>query len=169
MMQLSFPASKGTLMVRAETGDYQIAMADQILEAARQAIQQKVQRGESFRSPVHVQTYLRTQLSGYEHEVFAVLFLDTKLRLIEYAELFHGTIDGASVYPREVVKAALTFNAAAMVIAHNHPSGDPEPSAADRALTKRLAQALALVDVRILDHVVVGGNATVSFAERGLL
>ena len=107
--------------------------------------------------------------ASFEHEVFAALFLDSQHRLIEYVELFRGTIDQASVYPREVVKEALRLNAAAVVFSHNHPSGSPEPSQADRVLTQRLKEALALVDVRTLDHIVVGGAVTTSFAECGLL
>ena len=123
----------------------------------------------AFTSPNTVKDYLRTKLAGFEHEVFAALFLDSQHRLIEYTELFRGTIDGASVYPREVVKEALRVNAAAVIFAHNHPSGNPEPSRADETITSRLKDALALVDVRALGHVVVGGMDTVSFAERGLL
>ncbi len=113
------------LMVRDGRGHYRRADADQILEAARQVIEQKMQRGEAFTSPVAVKDYLRTKLAGFEHEVFAVLFLDTRHRLIEYREMFHGTIDSASVYPREVVKEALRLNAAAVILSHNHPSGIP--------------------------------------------
>ena len=109
------------------------------------------------------------KLGGLEREVFAAVFLDTRHRLIEYAELFQGTIDGAEVHPREVVRQALRCNAAAVLVAHNHPSGTVEPSAADRAVTARLKQALALVDVRLLDHVVVGGTETASMAARGLV
>ena len=165
MSQLSF----SSLMVRDAQGRYLLATAEQILEAARQAIEHKMQRGASFSSPVAVKEYLRAKLAGFEHEVFAVLFLDTHHCLIEYAEMFRGTIDSASVYPREVVKQALRLNAAAVIVSHNHPSGNPEPSAADRALTQRLKEALALVDVRILDHVIVAGGNTASFAERGLI
>ena len=132
-------------------------------------VDQTLQRDEVFTSPAVVKNYLCAKLAGYEHEVFAVLFLDNRHRLIEYVELFRGTIDGASVYPREVVKEALARNAAAVIVSHNHPSGSPEPSAADRALTANLRQALALVEVRLLDHIVVGGNDTVAFSERGLL
>ncbi|HGP3147634.1 TPA: JAB domain-containing protein, partial [Pseudomonas aeruginosa] len=102
-------------------------------------------------------------------EVFAALFLDSQHRLLEYVELFRGTIDAAAVYPREVVKEALRVNAAAVIFSHNHPSGNPEPSQADKVLTQRLKEALALVDVRTLDHIIVGGEATASFAEQGLL
>ena len=169
MSQLSFSSLDAALMVRDSQGHYLPATADQILDAARQAIEQKMQRGASFTSPVAVKEYLRAKLAGFEHEVFAVLFLDTQHRLIEYVEMFHGTIDSASVYPRELVKEALRLNAAAVIISHNHPSGSPEPSAADRALTQRLKEALALVDMRVLDHVVVAGSSTASFAERGLI
>ena len=126
------------LMVRDGRGRYRPADADQILEAARQVIEQKMQRGEAFTSPVAVKDYLRAKLAGFEHEVFAVLFLDTQHRLIEYAEMFRGTIDSAEVHPREVVKTALRHNAAAVIISHNHPSGNPEPCAADRTLTWKL-------------------------------
>ncbi|MEJ5042867.1 JAB domain-containing protein [Pseudomonas sp. MYb398] len=137
MSQLSFPSFDSSLLVRDAHGRYLPASADDILEAARQVIDQKMQRGAEFNSPAAVKEYLRTKLAGFEHEVFAVLFMDTRHRLIEYREMFRGTIDGASVYPREVVKEALRLNAAAVVISHNHPSGSPEPSAADRALTQR--------------------------------
>ena len=169
MSQLSFSSFDASLMVRDAQGRYLLATTDQILEAARQAIEYKLQRGASFSSPATVKEYLRAKLAGFEHEVFAVLFLDTQHRLIEYAEMFRGTIDSASVYPREVVKQALRLNAAAVIISHNHPSGNPEPSAADKAMTAQLRQALALVDVRTLDHVIVAGSRTTSFAERGLL
>ena len=102
-------------------------------------------------------------------EVFAVLFLDAQHRLIEYEELFYGSLDGASVHPREVVRAALKHNAAAVILSHNHPSGVAEPSGADQRVTERLRAALALIDVRVLDHLIVGGNAVTSMAERGLM
>ena len=169
MSQLSFSSFDASLMVRDAQGRYLLATTDQILEAARQAIEHKMQRGASFSSPVAVKEYLRAKLAGFEHEVFAVLFLDTHHCLIEYAEMFRGTIDSASVYPREVVKQALRLNAAAVIVSHNHPSGNPEPSGADKVLTQRLKEALALVDVRTLDHIVVAGGSTMSFAERGLI
>ena len=169
MSQLSFSSFDASLMVRDAQGRYLLATTDQILEAARQAIEHKMQRGASFSSPVAVKEYLRAKLAGFEHEVFAVLFLDTHHCLIEYAEMFRGTIDSASVYPREVVKQALRLNAAAVIVSHNHPSGNPEPSGADKVLTQRLKEALALVDVRTLDHIVVAGGSTTSFAERGLI
>ncbi|MFA1765713.1 DNA repair protein RadC [Xanthomonas campestris pv. campestris] len=169
MSQLSFSSFESALLVRDAHGRYLPASADDILEAARKVIDQKMQRGTLFDSPATVKTYLRTKLAGFEHEVFAVLFLDSRHRLIDYVEMFRGTIDGASVHPREVVKEALRCNAAALILSHNHPSGSPEPSAADRALTARLKQALDLVDVRVVDHVIVAGDITASFAERGLL
>ena len=168
MSQLSL-SSDASLLVRDGRGRYLPASADQILDAARRVIDQKMQRGTQFSSPTMVKEYLCTKLAGFEHEVFAVLFLDTRHRLIEYVEMFRGTIDSASVYPREVVKQALRLNAAAVIISHNHPSGNPEPSRADEVLTQRLKETLALVDVRTLDHIIVAGGSTISFAERGLI
>ena len=163
MSQLSFSSFDASLMVRDAQGRYLLATADQILEAARQAIEYKMQRGASFSSPVAVKEYLSAKLADFEHEVFAVLFLDTQHRLIEYGELFRG------MYPRELVKEALRLNAAAVIVSHNHPSGNPDPSGADKVLTQRLREALALVDVRTLDHIIVAGGSTISFAERGLI
>jgi DNA repair protein RadC len=120
-------------------------------------------------NPKEVSDYLLTQLAGHEHEVFACLFLDQRHRLIEFKTLFAGTIDGCAVHPREVVKTALQLNAAAAILVHNHPSGVAEPSAADQTLTARLKEALALMDIRVLDHVIVAGANTASFAARGLL
>jgi DNA repair protein RadC len=124
-------------------------------------------KGAEMTSPELVSQFLRLQLELEEQEVFAVLFLDTRHRLIEFRRMFFGTIDGASVYPREVVKVALQLNAAAAILVHNHPSGISEPSQADRHLTNRLRDSLALVDVRVLDHMVVGQREITSFAERG--
>lgn len=169
MSQLSFSSFESSLMVRDAQGHYLLATADQILGAAREVIDRKMQRGALLTSPELVKEYLCAKLGGAESEVFAVLFLDTQHRLIEYAEMFHGTIDSTSVYPREVVKAAIRHNAAAVVVSHNHPSGNPEPSGADKTLTQRLKDALALVDVRVLDHVIVAGSRTVSFAQCGLI
>ena len=168
MSQLSLSLDS-SLLVRDAQGRYLLASADQILAAARQVIDQKNPCGTLFTSPALVKDYLRTKLATFGHEVFAALFLDSQHRLIEYVELFRGTIDGASVYPRELVKEALRHNAAAVIISHNHPSGNPEPSQADKVLTQRLNEALRLVDVRVLDHVIVAGNSTASFAERGLI
>jgi DNA repair protein RadC len=168
MSQLSL-AFNASLLVQDAQGRYLPATAEQILEEARRVIDLKAQRGETFTSPELVKEYLITKLAGFEHEVFAALFLDAKHQLIQYVEMFRGSIDSASVYPREVVKEALHHNAAAVIFAHNHPSGNPEPSQADKILTQRLKEALMLVEVRSLDHIVVGGRQTVSFAERGLI
>ena len=125
--------------------------------------------GGPLTSPAHTRRYIEARLRGYRNEVFACLFLDNRHRVIAFEELFRGTLDGTSVYPRVVVRRALGHNAAALVCMHNHPSGVAEPSVADRAITRKLAEALALVDVRLIDHFVVGDGEVVSFAERGLL
>lgn len=116
-----------------------------------------------------VKRFCQLQIASLEHEVFCVLFLDSQHRLISFSEMFRGTIDGASVYPREVAKEALKHNAAAVILTHNHPSGMAKPSQADQEITKRLSEALALLDIRVLDHIVVSPIETLSFAERGLL
>jgi len=139
------------------------------LEMARRHLHEALTRGDALHSPEDTRRYLTARLRSRSREVFACLFLDTRHRVIRYEELFQGTIDGAAVHPREVVKRALAHNAAAVIVAHNHPSGVAEPSRADRHLTDRLRDALALVDVRVLDHLVVGDGEIVSFAERGLL
>ncbi len=157
------------LMVRDGQGDYRPATPDQILGAARQVVDQKMPCGAEFSSPAAVKEYLRAKLAGFEHEVFAVLLLDAQHRLIAYVEMFRGTIDCAAVYPREMVKEVLRHNAAAVLLAHNHPSGSPEPSVCDKALTQRLKDALALVGVRVLDHIIVAGTRTMSFVDLGLL
>jgi DNA repair protein RadC len=140
-----------------------------IAELGRRYAQSALARGAALTSPADAQGYLAAQLRDRAHEVFACLFLDTRHRVIAFEELFRGTLDGASVYPREVAKAALRHNAAALILAHNHPSGVAEPSAADLAITRRLKDALALLDVRVLDHVIVGDGACVSMAESGVL
>ncbi|KQW70033.1 DNA repair protein RadC [Methylibium sp. Root1272] len=140
-----------------------------VLEIARRSLAARLQQTPVFDSPQTVKDYLQLQLASKPHEVFAVLFLDTQHRLLAFEELFRGTLNQASVYPREVVKRALALNAAAAILAHNHPSGVAEPSRADEALTQALKAALALIDVRVLDHFVVARGSVVSFAERGLL
>ena len=138
-------------------------------ELVRRWLHEELRQGQMFENPVIVRDYLRLAFAHEEREVFVVLFLDTHHRLIEAEALFHGTLTQTSVYPREVVKRALQLNAAAVLLAHNHPSGVAEPSRADERLTQTLTQALALVDVRVLDHFVVGGTGVTSFAERGLM
>ena len=145
------------------------ATEEQVLDAARALLARRVRRGRALGNPRHTREYLRLELAPREHEVFAILFLDNRHRVIEFVPLFRGTIDGASVHPREVVKEALNRNAAAVILAHNHPSGVAEPSQADEIITNRLRDALALIDVRVLDHFVVTCDSIVSFAERGLL
>lgn len=160
-------SSSFSLYIRDGRRRYQLATAEQIIEVARRVVDRQMCRGTSFTDPVTAREFFRDKLAGLKREVFSVAFLDTRHRLIDYAELFQGTIDGTEVHPREVVREALMRNAAALIVGHNHPSGDPEPSAADRAVTAQLKQALALVDVRLLDHIVVGGHVTVALAERG--
>jgi DNA repair protein RadC len=140
-----------------------------VLELARRSLQQEFAQQPLFDSPAKVKDYLRMQLAGRGHEVFAVLFLDAQNRFIALEEMFRGTLTQTSVYPREVVKRALHQQAAAVILAHNHPSGAAEPSRADEFLTQTLKAALALIDVRVLDHLVVGQADVVSLAERGLL
>ncbi|MBM9912371.1 MULTISPECIES: RadC family protein [Stenotrophomonas] len=140
------------------------------LELAHRYLAAELQQGEAVgNNPVTVGRYLQHRLRGQARELFVVLFLDNRHRLIACEELFAGTINAAPVYPREVVRRALLHNAAAVILSHNHPSGDPEPSAADAQITEELHRALALVDIRLLDHFVVGEGRPVSFAERGLL
>lgn len=138
-------------------------------ELARRALGEQMKERDAFNSPQAVRDWLKLRLGGLTHEVFMVLLLDAQNRLLQAVELFRGTLTQTSVYPREVVKLALAHNAAALILAHNHPSGLAEPSRADEFLTQSLKQALALIDVRVLDHVIVGSVATCSFAERGIL
>jgi DNA repair protein RadC len=158
----SFCAAKGL-------GKAKYAQLQAVLELARRQLGESLAREHVFTSPGAVVQYLQAQLAGRHQEVFVALFLDTRHRLIAAEELFFGTVDGASVYPREVVRRALHHNASALIFAHNHPSGVAEPSRDDEAITRRLREALQLIDVRVLDHVVVGAGSAVSMAERGLL
>lgn len=160
--QTSFCAAQGL-------GQAKFTQLQAVLEMARRHMGESLQRGEAFTSPVRVKQFVAAHLRHRQQEVFAVLWLDNQHRLIAFRELFQGTIDGASVYPREVVKQALAVNAAAVIFTHNHPSGVAEPSQADERITTRLSDALGLVDIRVLDHLVVGDGDVVSFAERGLL
>ncbi|WP_440966715.1 RadC family protein [Massilia sp. GER05] len=143
------------------------AQLQAVMELARRAIAEQLQAGEAFGSPELVKRYLRMKLGGQRHESFVVLFLDVKNRLIADRELFRGTLTQTSVYPREVVIEALDYNAASVILAHNHPSGVPEPSEADLRLTGALVKALSLVDIRVLDHFIVAGPLIHSFAEHG--
>ena len=157
-----FCASKGL-------GDAKYAQLQAVLEMARRHFAEILQRGNALTSPDITRAYLSAQLRGYSYEIFACLFLDNQHRVIQWEELFRGTIDGASVYPREVAKRALFHHSAAVIFAHNHPSGINEPSQADRQITDKLKQALALFDIRVLDHFIVGDGEPFSFAEHGLI
>jgi len=150
-------------------GDAKFALLQAALELARRHYAELMQIGPTLSNPRATREFLRARLRDLDHELFCCLFLDNRHRVISFDEVFRGTIDGASVHPRDVVKLALTRNAAAVILAHNHPSGVAEPSQADELITGRLREALALVDIRVLDHIVVGDGACVSFAERGLL
>lgn len=150
-------------------GNAKYAQLQAVLEMGRRHLSATMKSGDLLTSPDLVRQYLSAQLRHQPREVFAVLFLDNQNRLIAYEELFFGTIDGASVYPREVVRRAIKHNSAAVILSHNHPSGIAEPSQADQRITQRLQAALELIDVRVLDHMVVGDLEVVSFAERGLI
>jgi DNA repair protein RadC len=148
-------------------GDARVARIQAALEFGRRSIAGPVDRRRSFAKPADAARCFQARLGDLTHEVFSCLFLDTRHRLISYEALFRGTIDGASVYPREIVKQAIGCDAAAVILGHNHPSGDCEPSQADRNITLRISKALALVDIRLLDHLVVARDGHVSLAERG--
>lgn len=150
-------------------GPAKYAQLQAVLELAKRSLSEELQAGVTLSSPQAVKQYLQLLLGGKAYESFAVLFLDVKNRLIACEELFRGTLTHTSVYPREIVKVALAHNAASVILAHNHPSGTPEPSAADHTLTQALKQALALIDVRVLDHFVVAGKNVYSFTEHGQL
>lgn len=150
-------------------GPAKAAQLSAVLEVARRCLGEDIRAGSALTSPGSVRDFLRLSLAGREHEVFVAILLDSQHRVLRTEELFRGTLGQTSVYPREVVKAALAANAAAVIFAHNHPSGVAQPSRADELLTRCLKDALALVDVKVLDHFIVAGNHCLSFAERGLL
>lgn len=164
-----FAANVDAMTAVAGLGTAKYAQLQAVLEMARRALREKLERGSALCSPQTVRDYLRLKLQDRPHEVFVGVFLDAQNRVLAVEELFRGTLTQTSVYPREVVKRALAHNAAAMIFAHNHPSGIAEPSRSDEALTQALKQALALVDVKVLDHFVVGAGTAMSFAERGLI
>ncbi|MFI3246561.1 MAG: DNA repair protein RadC [Ferrimonas sp.] len=157
--------SRSTITTNNQYPPHQTSSLNELLEHAAEALAQKYKREGTFTNPENVKEYLQLKLGSYDREVFALMLLDNQHQLIRFEELFFGTIDAASVYSREVVKAALNANAAAVILAHNHPSGIAEPSRADKRITSRLVDALGLIDVRVLDHIVVGEHC-VSFAER---
>ncbi|MFW5444276.1 MAG: DNA repair protein RadC [Methylococcaceae bacterium] len=150
-------------------GNAKYAQLQAVLEMAKRNFVEILQRGDVLTSPQTTRAYLSAQLRGYSYEVFACLFLDNQHRVIQLEELFRGTLDGASVYPREVAKRALFHNSAAVIFAHNHPSGVNEPSQADKHITQKLKQGLELFDIRVLDHFIIGDGPPYSFAEHGLL
>ena len=164
-----FNASRESLTRVNGMGDSKYTQIQAIFEMARRALGEQMKQRDALNSPQQVRDYLCLKLGGLAREVFMVLFLDAQNRVIAQEELFAGTLSQTSVYPREVVKRALHHNAAAVILAHNHPSGVAEPSRADELLTKALKEALTMVDVRILDHFVVAGNVALSFAEQGML
>jgi len=162
-------ASRATLERQRGLGPAKSAKLLAVLELSRRYLHQVLVRGEPLENPAVTEQYLQSVLRDRPHEVFACLFLDTRHRVIAFEELFQGTIDGATVYPRVVAEKALRHGAAALIVAHNHPSGVAEPSLADQAITRRLKDALALLDIRLLDHFVIGDGPPVSMAARGLL
>ncbi len=162
-------ADQAALRAVRGLGSAKLAQLVAVLELARRSLAEEIRARSALTSPQAVRDYLRLALGTREHEVFVSLFLDAQHRVIAAEELFRGTLTQTSVYPREIVKAALKANAAAVIFAHNHPSGVAEPSQADELLTRQLKEALAMVDVKVLDHFIVAGRSTLSFAERGLL
>jgi len=150
-------------------GDAKFAQLQAVLEMSRRHLFEQLERGTALLSPEDTSQFLRARMRDLPHEVFAVLFLDNRHRVIAFEEMFRGTIDGASVHPREVVRRSLQHNAAALILCHNHPSGVAEPSQADRRITARLRDALGLIDVRVLDHLIIGDQECCSMARRGLL
>ena len=162
-------AKRNHLEVREISGDYRPATEQEILAAAEKVINSKFRRGARIQDPENSKALFQQKLALQNHEVFAVLFLDARHRVIEYRELFHGSIASATVHPRLVAKQALDLNAAAVIVAHNHPSGEIEPSRQDIDLTKRLKEALNLVDVNLLDHLIIGSVNSFSFVERSYL
>jgi DNA repair protein RadC len=164
-----YQGSLAELFVLADEGSTEHLRINAARELVRRALREELKRSSALSSPLAVRDYLRLCFAGKAHEVFIVICLDAQHRVIVDEELFRGTLTQTSVYPREVVKCALRANAAAVIFAHNHPSGVAEPSNADELLTRTLKQALGLVDIQVLDHFVVAGNSCLSFAERGLI
>ena len=167
-MAASRKADSESIRIRDSQGVYRSVPVDALLVGAKQAVSARFKAGFAIRSPADTEQYLQIALADLPFELFCCIYLDNRHRVVGFEELFRGTIDGTSVYPREVVRSALAFNAAAVIVAHNHPSGVSEPSQADERITRRLKSALELVDVRLLDHLVVGAEVT-SMASRGLL
>lgn len=164
-----FAASEVDLCAIHGIGQAKYVQLQAVLEMARRALVEDIKLTDALTSPKSVRDYLKLTLARLAHEVFVAVFLTSQNRVIKVEEIFRGTLTQTSVYPREIVKLALAHNAASVIFAHNHPSGEPNPSQADRALTKTLADALALIDVRVLDHFIVAPRASLSFAEQGMM
>lgn len=162
-------ADREHLLSYSGMGPAKVAQIEAALEMSRRALESEMNRGNCFNGAAQTATYVKAQLAGESREVFACLFLDNQHRLISFEKMFFGSIASASVYPREIVKRALELGAAAVILAHNHPSGVAEPSQSDLQITQRISQALDLVDIRTLDHFIIGDGKPVSFAERGLI
>jgi DNA repair protein RadC len=162
-------AESSALLECEGIGHARLALLRALPEIARRYYAESLPRGETIRSPADTEAFLKARMRDLHHELFCCLFLDNRHRVLAFDELFRGTIDGTSVYPREVVKEALAINAAAVILAHNHPSGVAEPSQADERITRRLKSALDLVDIRLLDHLIIGHGRATSLASRGLL
>jgi DNA repair protein RadC len=162
-------ADRARFCACAGLGLARYALVQAAAELSRRHLSESMRTGPLLASPKATRDFLTARLRDFEHEIFCCLYLDKRHRLIQFEEVFRGTIDGASVHPREVVKLALQRNAAAVIVAHNHPSGVAEPSQADELITQRVKEALALVDIRLLDHIIVGDGVSVSLAERGLV
>jgi DNA repair protein RadC len=158
-----------TGLAREVAGSYVPVSDEVVIDTALELLARRIAKGPLLSSPNAVKNYLRLRFADLQHEVFCLLFVDKRHRLIACEEMFRGTIDGASVHPREVVKTALRHNSAAVILCHNHPSNCAEPSHADELITHRLKSALDLVEIRVIDHLIVAGGSVLSFAERGLL
>lgn len=164
--------NEAPLLIKNDQGEYLITKPvslNQLCSITSELLGQALLKAEKIESPSDTTRFLQNKLALVEYEVFSCVFLDNKHQVIAFEELFRGTIDRAAIYPREVVKRCLHHNAAALILSHNHPSGVPEPSRSDVQITEKLQSALALIDVRVLDHIVIGANQFVSMAERGLL
>jgi len=162
-------AERAELLACRGIGRVHLARLEALPEIAQRYFSQSLPSGVAIRSPADTEMFLMSRLRHLDHERFCCLFLDNRHRVLRFEELFRGTIDGTSVYPREVVKEALSINAAAVILAHNHPSGVAEPSQADERITRRLKAALELVDIRLLDHLIIGDGGATSLASRGML
>lgn len=162
-------ATKKNFCQHLGLGPAKYAQLQAVLELSQRHLLETLQRGDCLSDAETTKLYFQAKMRDYQHEVFSCIYLDNRNRIIQYDELFQGTLAGASVYPREVVKKALSHNAAAVIFAHNHPSGIAEPSQADKQITEQLRKALGMVEIRVLDHIIVGDGYCVSFTERGLL